>query len=55
MSLAIKEIDCLPTLILFVCLSYKDFLSCISHVVAMDIVSILKNVVKYLRQTAFMT
>ena len=25
MSLAIKEIDCLPTLILFVCLSYKDF------------------------------
>ena len=51
MSLAIQEmIVCLH---LLVCLSYKDFLSCISCVVAMDITSILKHVVEYLRQTAF--
>ena len=51
MSLAIQEmIVCLH---LLVCLSYKDFLSCISCVVAMDITSILKHVAEYLRQTAF--
>ena len=33
----------------------KIFLNCISRVVAMDITSILKNVVEYLKQTAFMT
>ena len=54
MSVAIKEIDFLPS---YVC-SYTHliniFLSCISRVVAMDITSILKHVVEYLMQTAFM-
>ena len=51
MSVAIKEIDFLPS---YVC-SYTHllniFLSCISCVVAMDITSILKRVVEYLTQT----
>ena len=54
MSVTIKEIDFLPS---YVC-SYTHliniFLSCISRVVAMDITSILKHVVEYLMQTAFM-
>ena len=42
----------------YICLNaylIKIFLNCISRAVAMDITSILKNVVEYLRQTAFMT
>ena len=54
MSLAIKEIDCLPTFCLYAYL-IKIFLGGISRIVAMDIISILKHVVEYLRQTAFMT
>ena len=46
MSVAIKEIDCLPT--------FQFVRSAISRVVAMNITSILKNAVEYLRQTAFM-
>ena len=45
-------------LFVYICLyAYliKIFLNCISRVVAMDITSILKNVVEYLRQTAFVT
>ena len=45
-------------LVAYICLyAYliKIFLSCISRVVAMDITSILKHVVEYLRQIAFIT
>ena len=53
MSVAIKEIDCLPKVCSYARL-IRIFLSCIYRVVAMDITSILKYVVQYLRQTAFM-
>ena len=56
MFLAIKEIDCLPAC--YICLyayRIKIFLSSISRVGAMDIASVLKHIVEYLRQTAFMT
>ena len=56
MSEAIKAIDCLHSYICSYTHLIKIFLSCIpvSRVVAMDITSILKRVVEYLTQTAFM-
>ena len=54
MSVAIKEIDCLPSYVCSYTHLIKIFLSLISRVVAMDITSILKHVVEYLTRTAFM-
>ena len=54
MSVAIKEIDFLPSYVCLYTHLINIFLSCISRVVAMDITSILKHVVEYLMQTAFM-
>ena len=53
MSVAIREIDCLPKVCSYAS-AYKDFLSCIHRVVAMHITSILKYVVQYLGQAVFM-
>ena len=53
-SVAMKEINCLPTLVLTFGALIKIMLSCISCVVAMYITSILKHVVEHFRQEAFM-